>query len=75
MRLYLLIQPTAMKGQFAARPPGINYRFLRDHAGLVPLGGLHGYTLLAVSHQPLDSCGTSTCRRTSTFLPSGKADG
>lgn len=43
--LYLLVQEGAMNGQFAARPPGINYRSLRKTPGLIRLGTLHGYTL------------------------------
>jgi 4-amino-4-deoxy-L-arabinose transferase-like glycosyltransferase len=46
--LYLLVQPGAMTGQFAARPPGENYRFLRADSGLTRLGALHGYTLARV---------------------------
>ena len=46
--LYLLLQMGAMKGQFAAQPPGRNYRFLRGHPGLTRLGTLHGYTLSRV---------------------------
>jgi hypothetical protein len=46
--LYLLVQPRAMDGQFAARPPGRNYRFLRGHPGLTRLGSLNGYTLWRV---------------------------
>jgi hypothetical protein len=46
--LYLLVQVRAMDGQFAARPPGMNYRFLRGNPGLTTLGVLHGYTLSRV---------------------------
>lgn len=46
--LYLLVQIGAMRGQFADRPPGINYRYLRSHPGLRPLGALHGYLLARV---------------------------
>ncbi len=46
--LYLLVQEGAMAGQFAARPPGRNYRFLRGTPGLTWLGTLHGYTLSRV---------------------------
>jgi hypothetical protein len=43
--LYLLVQPRAMSGQFAARPPGLNFRSLQTAPGLFPLGRLHGYVL------------------------------
>jgi hypothetical protein len=46
--LYLLVQVGVMNGQFAARPPGRNYRFLRGHPGLTSLGVLRGYTLARV---------------------------
>ena len=46
--LYLLVQPWVMDGQFAAQPPGRNYRFLRGYTGLTRLGALHGYTLSRV---------------------------
>jgi hypothetical protein len=46
--LYLLVQMSAMNGQFAARPPGINYRFLRNNFDLTPVGVVHGYTLARV---------------------------
>ncbi|HEY8686377.1 MAG TPA: hypothetical protein VIO57_12290 [Chloroflexota bacterium] len=47
--LYLLVQENAMNGQFAARPPGINYRQLKAAPGLIRLGELHGYTLARVN--------------------------
>jgi hypothetical protein len=47
--LYLLVQENAMNGQFAARPPGINYRQLKSAPGLIRLGELHGYTLARVN--------------------------
>ncbi len=47
--LYLLVQERAMTGQFAAQPPGINYRRLKANPGLTLLGGLHGYTLARVN--------------------------
>jgi hypothetical protein len=46
--LYLLVQVGVMDGQFAERPPGINYRYLRDTSGLIRLGVLKGYTLARV---------------------------
>jgi 4-amino-4-deoxy-L-arabinose transferase-like glycosyltransferase len=46
--LFLLVPVAAMSGQFAARPPGINYRSLRVHPGLIWLGTLHGYGLSRV---------------------------
>lgn len=46
--LYLLVQVGAMNGQFVARPPGMNYRFLRSNPGLTQLGTLLGYTLARV---------------------------
>ncbi|MBV9282480.1 MAG: hypothetical protein JOZ41_20570 [Chloroflexi bacterium] len=50
--LYVLVQVGAMTGQFAARPPGVNYRYLRGEPGLIRLGTLYGYTLFAVGHRP-----------------------
>lgn len=47
--LYVLVQERAMSGQFAAQPPGINYRRLKATPGLIHLGGLHGYTLARVN--------------------------
>jgi 4-amino-4-deoxy-L-arabinose transferase-like glycosyltransferase len=46
--LYLLVQPAAMTGQFATRPPGENYRVLRANPRLTRLGALRGYTLSRV---------------------------
>jgi hypothetical protein len=37
-----------MDGQFANRPPGINYRWLRRTPGLIECGLLRGYTLARV---------------------------
>jgi hypothetical protein len=47
--LYLLVRVGEMHRQFAARTPGINYRFLRDNPGLQRLGALHRYTLARVN--------------------------
>ena len=47
--VYLLVRVRSMNHQFAARAPGINYRFLRDTSGLKRLGELHGYTLARVN--------------------------
>jgi 4-amino-4-deoxy-L-arabinose transferase-like glycosyltransferase len=60
--LYLLVQVGVMNGQFAARPPGRNYRFLRGNPGLTSLGELHGYSLSRVgasSVAPTSSTGAS----------------
>jgi hypothetical protein len=46
--LYLLVRVSSMKRQWVARPPGANYRLLRDSVGLISLGRLHGYTLFRV---------------------------
>jgi 4-amino-4-deoxy-L-arabinose transferase-like glycosyltransferase len=67
--LYLLVQPWAMAGQFAARPPGRNYRFLRGHAGLTRLGSLNGYTLWRVGSSG-DRCWAEGGKSASTLTPS-----
>lgn len=46
--IYLLVPARAVNGQFAARVPGINYRFLRDNSNLLRLGTLRGYELSRV---------------------------
>jgi hypothetical protein len=46
--LYLLVQPSVMTGQFAARSPGESYRYLRSHYPTMTVGTLHGYTLTRV---------------------------
>jgi 4-amino-4-deoxy-L-arabinose transferase-like glycosyltransferase len=44
-RTYVLVQPWAMSGQWAHLPTGANFRYLRQHIGLVSLGSRNGYTL------------------------------
>ena len=46
--LYVLVPVRALNGQFAARTPGINYRYLREKSNLVRVGDLHGYALSRV---------------------------
>jgi hypothetical protein len=43
--VFVLVQVDAMAGQWADRPPGVNFRHLRDGVGLTTVGARQGYTL------------------------------
>lgn len=45
---YLLVDVQSMATQWRNRSPGLNYRWLHDGPGLVPLGERSGYTLFQV---------------------------
>lgn len=49
---FLLVDVASIEGQWQGRSPSINYRWLRDQAGLDELGKTRAYTLFGVSHPP-----------------------
>ena len=54
---YLLLDTANIEHQWPDRAPGINYRWLRDNPGLVPLAHYTSYTLYAI-HPTRQTLGT-----------------